>query len=128
MKLPQWIQRRLPPVLGGGRGVGLDRGRAGAVLAVMAAALAGCAGAPGNWRADTVPLATAPLEAASARRAPCPALDPAITAESRRVTPIASAAELNALTASLIGPEAAKNASLTRVVRAYEKCRLGAAQ
>jgi hypothetical protein len=128
MKLPQWIQRRLTSVLGGGRSVGVDHGSCGAVLAVMAAALAGCGGAPTAWRADTVPLVTAPVEAASARGAPCPAVDPAITAEARRVTPIASAAELDALTAALIGSEAAKNASLARLVRAYEKCRRGAAQ
>ena len=102
--------------------------RAGAVLAVMAAALGGCAGAPDNWRADTVPLVTAPAEVASAKRAPCPAVDPAITAEARRVTPIAGAQEIDALTAALIGSEAAKNASLARLARAYEKCRRGAAQ
>jgi hypothetical protein len=55
-------------------------------------------------------------------------LDPAIIAEARRVTPIASAAEFDALTAELIGSEAAKNSNLTRLVRAYEKCRRGAAQ
>ena len=102
------------------------RGRAAAFIAVMAAGLAGCADAPDNWRAGTVPLVTAPAEAASARRAPCPAVDPAITAEARRVTPIAGAPELDALTAALIGSEAAKNASLARLARAYEKCRRGA--
>jgi hypothetical protein len=104
------------------------RRRARASLAVMAAALAGCAGAPGDWQADTVPLVTQPAEVASTRRAPCPALDPAITAEARRVTPIASAADLDSLTAALIGSEAVKNASLTRLARAYEKCRRGAGQ
>ena len=104
------------------------RGCAAAFLAVMAAWLGACADAPDNGRAGTVPLVTAPAEAASARRTPCPAVDPAIAAEARRVTPIAGAAELDALTAALIGSEAAKNASLARLVRVYEKCRREAAQ
>ena len=104
----------------------MRRSLAGVALALIAAALAGCAGAPAEWRADTVPLATAPGVAASTRRTPCPAVDPAITAEARRVTPIASASELDALTAALIGSEAIKNASLARLMRAYETCRRGA--
>jgi hypothetical protein len=100
----------------------------GAALAAMAAALAGCGRAPAAWRADTVPLATAPAAAANTRRTPCPAVDPAITAEARRVTPIAEASEFDALAAALIGSEAVKNASLARLLRAYETCRRGAAR
>jgi hypothetical protein len=104
----------------------MKRGLAGASLVVSAAALAGCASAPAQWQADTVPLARAPAVTISARLAPCPAVDPAITTEARRLTPIAGFPEGEPLTAALIGSEAVKNASLARLMRAYETCRRGA--
>jgi hypothetical protein len=91
-------------------------------IAVIGCLLAGCASPPADWRAKSI--AVAPATAAQpVSRAPCPAIDPAITAEARRLTPIAGVTEPDALTAALMGSEAVKNASLARLARAYEKCR-----
>jgi type IV pilus biogenesis protein CpaD/CtpE len=98
---------------------------AGAVLAAVTATLSGCASPPELWPAGTVPVVIAEPAPSIARRAPCPAIDPAIISETRRVTPIGALREGEALTAALIGSEAAKNASLARLARAYEKCRRG---
>lgn len=94
-----------------------------AALAAAVCALAGCATIPPPWPADTVPVATAPAVGAPVPRNPCPAIDPAIAREAARMTPIASLREGEALTAALIGSEAAKNYSLARLLHAYEKCR-----
>jgi type IV pilus biogenesis protein CpaD/CtpE len=91
-------------------------------IAAIGCLLAGCASPPADWRAQTIPVATA-TAAPPVRRAPCPAIDPAIIAEAQRLTPIAGIIEPDALTAALMGSEAVKNASLARLARAYEKCR-----
>ena len=94
-----------------------------AALAAAAAALAGCSVAPAQWSAEMVPVITgAP---APARSKPCAALDPAIGAEAERLTPLAGDGGRNtdALTASLMQSEVAKNARLRQVLAAYERCR-----
>jgi hypothetical protein len=94
-------------------------------LAAIAALLAGCSAELPQWRAETVPaivVPSVPVSAAKPTRA-CPPLDPAIAAESTRLTPIGQAREADGLTAALMGSEAAKNASLASLARAYEKCR-----
>jgi type IV pilus biogenesis protein CpaD/CtpE len=94
---------------------------ASAGIAAVGCLLAGCASQPADWRTQTIAVAPA-TAAPPLRRAPCPAIDPAITAEAQRLTPIAGVIEPDALTAALMGSEAAKNASLARLARAYEKC------
>jgi hypothetical protein len=96
---------------------------AGAILAGLICALAGCAGPSPRWTADTVPVVTAHAETYRVRSAPCPAIDPAIHAEASRLTPIRNLQDADALTAALMGSEAAKNASLARLARSYENCR-----
>lgn len=99
-----------------------------ALMAGLVCALAGCSSPPSPWISNTIPVITAPAATAPAGRERCSALDPDITAEARRVTPIAGVTGVDALTAALIGSEAAKNASLARLARAYEKCRRGASK
>jgi hypothetical protein len=96
-----------------------------ASLAATAALLAGCSAELPQWRAETVPAIVVPAAPVSAAKLPrpCPPLDPAIEAEAKRLTPIAQAREVDALTASLMGSEAQKNASLVKLTRAYEECR-----
>jgi hypothetical protein len=96
----------------------------GAFVSAAITVVPSCANPPGGWQADLVPVAIWPAEAPPmVRRDPCPPVDPAIKAEAGRVTPIGAALRDDALTAALMGSEAAKNASLVRLARAYEKCR-----
>lgn len=87
-----------------------------------------CANAGGEWPAETVPVIAVHPAPPVAMPRPCQAIDPAILTETKRVTPIAEARDADALTAALIGSEAAKNASLARLARAYENCRRRAAK
>ena len=96
-----------------------------ASLAASAALLAGCSAELPQWRAETVPVVvvhSAPVDTAKPPRR-CPPLDPGIEAEARRLTPISQAREVDGLTAALMGSEAAKNARLASLARAYEACR-----
>jgi hypothetical protein len=96
-----------------------------ACLAATAALLAGCSAELPQWRAETVPaiiVPAAPVGAAKPQR-PCPPLDPGIEAEAKRLTPIGQAKDVDALTAALMGSEAAKNARLVMLTHAYERCR-----
>lgn len=95
-----------------------------ALLASICLLMTGCANSSVEWLADTVPVITAPAVMPAA----CPAIDPAIITETRRVTQIGVVRDADALTAALMGSEAAKNASLTRLARAYENCRRRAAK
>src|SRR5262245_8907574 len=93
-----------------------------AVLAALAASLAGCSASPAIWAPETgpavlaapVPVAASMPPGAPAARRPCPPIDPAVAAESQRLTPIAGspAGDTDALTAALMSSEAAKNARL----------------
>jgi hypothetical protein len=96
-----------------------------AFLAVTAALLAGCSAERPEWRAEPVPAIVVPAAAISAAKPPrpCPPLDPVIGAEAKRLTPIGQAKDVDALTAALMGSEAAKNARLAMLTRAYERCR-----
>jgi hypothetical protein len=59
-----------------------------------------------------------------AKLARCPHLDPALAEESKRMTPIAGVGrDFDALTATLMGSEARKNARLRQAIGAYEGCR-----
>src|SRR5262245_61256241 len=103
-----------------------------AVLAALAASLAGCSASPVTGAPDTVPAplasptAPAPTAApsAAAARRPCPPLDPAIASEALRLTPIASssAGGTDGLTAGLMASELRKNARLRQIIAAYQRC------
>lgn len=94
-------------------------------LAATAALLAGCSADVPQWRAETIPavvVSAAPVSAVKSPR-PCPPLDPGIEAEAKRLTPIGEAREVDALMATLMGSEAAKNVLLRKAALAYERCR-----
>jgi hypothetical protein len=96
----------------------------GALASAAIMIVPGCSSPPTSWHADLVPVKTRRVEVPSmVRRSACPPVDSAIAAEAQRLTPIAGVMEPDALTAALMGSEAAKNASLARLARAYEKCR-----
>jgi hypothetical protein len=96
----------------------------GTLVSAAITVVPSCASPPEGWQPDLVPVAIQPVEAPPmVRGEPCPPVESAIKAEAGRVTPISEALRDDALTAALIGSEAAKNASLARLARAYEKCR-----
>jgi hypothetical protein len=98
----------------------------GALASAAIMSVSGCTSPPTSWHAEIVSMETRPVEVPSmVRRNPCPPVDTSITAETQRLTPIAGVTGADALTAALMGSEAAKNASLARLARAYEKCRRG---
>ena len=95
-----------------------------ASLAATAALLAGCSAELPQWGAETVPAVLVHPAPVSVPKSPaCPPIDPAIKAEAKRLTQIGQARELDALTAALMGSEAAKNARLRQAAQAYERCR-----
>ena len=96
-----------------------------ASLAAAVALLAGCSAELRQWRAGTVPAVLMhPAPVSVPKSSPCPPVDPAIEAEAKRLTPIGQAKDVDALTAALMGSEAAKNARLRQAAQAYERCRL----
>ncbi len=113
-----------------------------AILAGLAASLAGCTVPLTPWPAEIVPVALQPADTTSAvgnapkrqidapartKYAGCPPIDASLTAEAARVTPLngARAGGIDALTAALMRSEAEKNARLRQAVAAYEVCRRG---
>jgi hypothetical protein len=94
-------------------------------LAATAATLAACSAEPAGWRTEIVPAVLRTADPSTlAKSAICPKLDPLLAEESKRMTPIAGVGrDFDALTATLMGSEARKNARLRQAIGAYERCR-----
>lgn len=96
-----------------------------ALLAAVAAAVAGCSGSAGPWQPQTVPVIVEPPGASQRPlRARCRPLDPAIAAEAQKMTHIATMRDggIDALSSALMASEARKNAWLKKAAENYRRC------